>query len=83
MDFSLTPDQQAICDAVQKACAPFDDDCWLERDRTGEFPFDFHRTMADGCCLGIAMPEEYGGAGLGVTEAASVMHGVANCSGAS
>ena len=82
MDFSLTPDQQSICDAVQKACAPFDDDYWLERDRTGEFPFDFHRTMADGGWLGIAMPEQYGGAGLGVTEAALMMHTVANSAGA-
>ena len=67
---SLTPEQQSICDAVQKVCAPFDDEYWLERDRTEEFPLDFHRAVADGGWLGIAMPEQYGGAGLGVTEAA-------------
>jgi acyl-CoA dehydrogenase len=82
MDFSLTSEQQAICDEVQKSCAVFDDDYWLERDRTGEFPFDFHRTMAQGGWLGITMPEEYGGAGLGATEAALMMHEVANSSGA-
>jgi acyl-CoA dehydrogenase len=82
MDFSLTSEQQAICDEVQKSCAAFDDDYWLERDRTGEFPFDFHRTMAQGGWLGITMPEEYGGAGLGATEAALMMHEVANSSGA-
>ena len=82
MDFSLTSEQQAICDEVQKSCAAFDDDYWLERDRTAEFPFDFHRTMAQGGWLGIAMPEEYGGAGLGATEAALMMHEVANSSGA-
>jgi len=82
MDFSLTPDQQAICNEVPKACAVFDDDYWLEHDRTGEFPVDFHRAMADGGWLGIAMPEEFGGAGLGATEAALMMHAVANSSGA-
>jgi acyl-CoA dehydrogenase len=82
MDFSLTPDQQAICNEVPKACAVFDDDYWLEHDRTGEFPVDFHRAMADGGWLGITMPEEFGGAGLGATEAALMMHAVANSSGA-
>ncbi len=82
MDFSLTSDQQAIRDAVQKTCAAFDDDYWLEHDRTGEFPFDFHQAMAEGGWLGIAMPEAFGGAGLGVTEAAIMMHAVAGSSGA-
>ena len=82
MDFALNAEQQAICDEVQKACTPFDDDYWLEHDRSGEFPSDFHRAMAAGGWLGITMPEEYGGAGLGATEAALLMHTVANSSGA-
>lgn len=82
MDFSLTPDQQAICDAVEKTCAAFDDAYWMAHDSSGEFPFDFHRVMAEGGWLGIAMPEEYGGAGLGVTEAALMMLAVAGSSGA-
>lgn len=82
MDFSLTAEQQSICDEVQKTCANFDDDYWLERDRTAEFPFDFYQAMAQGGWLGIAMPEAFGGAGLGATEAALMMHTVANSSGA-
>ena len=82
MDFSLTSDQQAICETVQKICDDFDDDYWLEHDKSGEFPDDFHMAMANGGWLGIAMPEEFGGAGLGVTEAALVMHKVASSSGA-
>ena len=82
MDFSLTSEQQAICDSVHKICAVFDDDYWLERDRTGEFPSDFYQAIADGGWLGIAMPEAYGGSGLGVTEAALMMHTVAGSSGA-
>lgn len=77
MDFSLTSDQQAICDAVENTCKQFGDDYWLEHDKTGEFPTEFHRAMADGGWLGIAMPTEYGGAGLGVTEAALMMNKVA------
>ena len=82
MEFSLTPEQEAIRDGVAKVCAAFDDHYWLERDRSGTFPSDFHRAMADGGWLGIAMPERYGGAGLGVTEAALMMHAVAGSSGA-
>lgn len=82
MDFSLTDEQTAIRDNVAKLCAGFDDDYWLDRDDSGEFPADFHKAMADAGWLGIAMPEEYGGANLGVTEAAILMHTVANSSGA-
>jgi acyl-CoA dehydrogenase len=82
MDFSLTEEQQAICDEVRRTCAPFDDEYWLEHDRTAEFPVDFHHAMAAGGWLGIAMPEQFGGAGLGAIEAALMMHTVANSSGA-
>ena len=50
---------------------------WLERDRTATFPDAFFAAMAEGNWLGIAMPEEYGGAGLGITEAAIMMQAVA------
>ena len=82
MDFTLTPEQEAIRENVERLCAGFDDAYWLDRDDTGEFPADFHRAMAEAGWLGIAMPEEYGGADLGVTEAAILMHTVARSSGA-
>ena len=75
-------DLQAIRDGVKAACAPFDDEYWLTRDDDGRFPHEFHRAMADGGWLGITMPEEYGGSGLGVTEAAIMMHEVASHGGA-
>jgi acyl-CoA dehydrogenase len=77
MDFSFTPEQQAIRDAVAKICAGFDLDYWLKRDREGGFPMDFHAALARDGWLGIAMPQEYGGAGLGVTEAALMMQTIA------
>lgn len=82
MDFRMTEEQEAIRDAVAKTCEPFDDAYWLDRDETGKFPYDFHKAMADGGWLGIAMPEEYGGAGLGVKEAAIMMHTIAQSPGA-
>ncbi|MZR29064.1 acyl-CoA dehydrogenase family protein [Sneathiella litorea] len=81
MDFTLTEEQHAIVENVAALCARFDDSYWRERDRTGEFPFDFHAAMAEAGWLGITMPEEFGGAGLGVVEAALMMHTVAKSSG--
>ena len=77
MDFALTADQQAICEQIARLCAPFDDHYWFERDHDGAFPLDFVKAMADGGWLGIAMPEAYGGAGLGITEAALMMQTIA------
>ena len=77
MDFAWTPEQEQIRDAVEKVCAPFDADYWLMRDREGGFPEDFHHALAASGWLGIAMPEAYGGAGLGISEAALMMHTIA------
>ena len=77
MDFKLSVEQQAICDAVGKICARFGDDYWLAKDREGGFPDDFHRAFAEAGWLGVAMPQEHGGAGLGVTEAALMMQTIA------
>jgi len=77
MDFALTDAQQQIRDQVLRICTRFDDTYWLERDRTATFPDAFFAAMAEGNWLGIAMPEQYGGAGLGITEAAVMMQAVA------
>jgi acyl-CoA dehydrogenase len=81
VDFELTEDQRSIRDAVLKHCARFPDDYWLERDRDGVFPRDFHQSMAEAGWLGLAMPEAVGGAGLGITEAAIMMTAVAESGG--
>lgn len=81
MDFSLTEEQQAIRDAVLEHCARFPDGYWLEHDRDGVFPHDFHKSMAESGWLGVAMPETVGGAGLGITEAAIMMQAVAESGG--
>ena len=76
MDFSFSPEQLAIREAIAKLCARFDAQYWLERDRHGGFPEDFYRAVAEAGWLGIAMPQEYGGAGLGITEAALMMQAI-------
>ncbi|MDB5702363.1 MAG: acyl-CoA dehydrogenase [Sphingomonadales bacterium] len=81
MNFEIDDNHRAIIDGVAKVCAPFDDDYWTEREETKSYPYAFHKAMADGGWLGITMPVELGGAGLGVTEAALMMHTVASSSG--
>ena len=76
MNFGMTPDQQEIRESVLRLCADFDADYWLERDRNGGFPTDFHQAVADGGWLGICMPHEYGGAGLGILEAAIMVQAI-------
>ncbi len=77
MDFSLSAEQEAIRSAVEKICARFGDGYWLAKDADGGFPDDFHRAFAEAGWLGVCIPKEYGGAGLGVTEAALMMQTIA------
>jgi acyl-CoA dehydrogenase len=72
---------RAIREGVRAVVTKFDDDYWLARDDDGVFPHEFHQAMAEAGWLGITMPSEYGGAGLGVTEAAIMMHEVASHGG--
>jgi acyl-CoA dehydrogenase len=87
MDFALTDNQQSIRDAVAVLCRDFDDGYWLNKDREGGFPFEFHKAMADAGWLGVCIPEEFGGSGLGITEATIIMRTIsesgAGMSGAS
>lgn len=77
MDFEFDETHEKIRESIQRICAKYPDEYWLERDRDGQFPDAFARDVADAGWLGIALPEEYGGAGLGVTEAAIMMMTIA------
>jgi len=81
MTYRYTEAQQEIRDTVLRICADFDDEYWLEKDRNGGFPHDLHKALADGGWLGIAMPQDAGGAGLGITEAAIMMQAIAESGG--
>jgi acyl-CoA dehydrogenase len=77
-----TPERAEIRDAIRAICDRFDDTYWGEKDRMHRFPFEFAKAIADGGWLGIAMPAEYGGAGLGVTEACIMMQEIGHSAGA-
>jgi len=77
MDLTFTPEQEAIRESVGRLCAKYDAEYWLVRDRDGGFPEDFVKDLADGGFLGVTMPQEFGGSGLGVTEAAIMMQTIA------
>jgi acyl-CoA dehydrogenase len=77
MDLTLSDEQQHIRTAVTRLCADFAADYWLEKDTAGGFPSEFYTAMARAGWLGIAMPTQYGGSGLGITEAALMMQAVA------
>ncbi len=75
--FALTPEQEAVRDAVARICARYDDAFWMETDDTGRFPEPLVADLAAGGWLGVMFGEEHGGAGLGLTEAAIVMQTIA------
>jgi len=81
VNFSPTPEQERIREAVGRLCARFGDEYWLKKDKEGGFPAEFHEALARDGWLGIAMPEEYGGAGLGISEAAVMMQAIAESGG--
>ncbi|WP_151638087.1 MULTISPECIES: acyl-CoA dehydrogenase family protein [Noviherbaspirillum] len=87
MNFDLSPEQEALRDAVARICSRFDDEYWLKKDTEGGFPHELHQALAEAGWLGICIPEEYGGSGLGITEAALMMQTIsesgAGMSGAS
>jgi len=87
MDLPLSENREALKAAIEKICARFGDDYWLKKDREGGFPEDFYRAFADDGWLGICIPGEFGGSGLGISEAAVMMRAIsesgAGLSGAS
>jgi len=87
MDFALTESQELIKKEVATLARSFSLDYWLEKDNKAEYPNDFVKAFADNGWLGLMVPEAFGGAGLGVTEAAIMLHEIcasgAGTSGAS
>jgi acyl-CoA dehydrogenase len=74
VDFALTEQQELIRKEVATLARSFPPDYWLEKDRTAQYPWEFVRAFAAGGWLGAIIPEQYGGSGLGVTEACLLLH---------
>jgi alkylation response protein AidB-like acyl-CoA dehydrogenase len=81
MDFALTEQQELIRKEVATLARSFPADYWLDKDRKAEYPWEFVRAFAAGGWLGAIIPEEYGGSGLGVMEAALILHEIAVAGG--
>jgi len=77
MDFSINEDHEAIREGIRRVCADFPDEYWAEKDAAHEFPWDFYQAMAEGGWVGIAIPEEFGGGGQGITEASIMLEEIA------
>src|SRR5262249_62147150 len=76
-----SPHEVSIRDAITRLCSPFDDAYWLDKDQRGGFPEDFFQAFAASGWLGICIPEAYGGAQLGITEAAVMMQAITQSGG--
>ncbi len=87
MDFAFSEQQELIRKEVGALARSFSLDYWLEKDRKAEYPVEFIEAFAKNGWLGIIIPEEYGGSGLGVTEASILLYEIcaagAGTSGAS
>lgn len=78
----LTPERRQIHEAVKALCDEFTDEYWRECERNHAFPDAYYQAIARSGWLGITMPEEFGGAGLGIYEAALMMQTIGNSAGA-
>ena len=77
MNTTSSPHETSIREAIVRLCAPFNDAYWLAKDQAGGFPEDFFQAFATSGWLGVCIPEAYGGAQLGITEAAIMMQTIA------
>jgi acyl-CoA dehydrogenase len=77
VDYAEDPTHREIREAVRAMCKAFPDEYWMQHDDSHEFPWEFYDAVRDAGWLGLTIPEEYGGGGLGVTEAALVEYEIA------
>src|SRR5258705_2228915 len=74
-------DRQAIRDAIRKICAGFPDPYWREIDKASAYPQAFVDALTASGYLAALIPEEYGGAGLGITEAGIILEEINRSAG--
>lgn len=69
----FSSEQLDVREAIARICSEFPDDYWAERDESGEYPHELHAALAKDGWIGIALPENLGGAGLGISEATMML----------
>jgi len=70
----FTEEQLTVREAIQKVCAGFPEEYWAQKDEEQRYPHDFHAALAKDGWIGIALPEDIGGGGLGILEATMMLH---------
>ncbi|BDD63745.1 hypothetical protein MAP00_008607 [Monascus purpureus] len=75
----FSSEQLMVRDAISKICSKFSEEYWVDYDESGEYPHELHAALAKDGWIGIALPEELGGAGLGISEATMVLQTIAQC----
>ena len=81
MDFNLTPEQQQIREEITRVCKNFPDSYWREVDRKKDYPEAFVRKLSELGWLAALIPEEFGGTGLGITEASIILEEINHSGG--
>ena len=82
MNFAAGENLESVANEASKLAARFDDEYWREHDERHEFPWEYYNAFASQGWLGVLVPTEYGGAGLGVMEAGTLLRAVASSGGA-
>jgi acyl-CoA dehydrogenase len=83
MDFLLSDDQKMIAETARKVGDQFGLDYWRDLDAKKNFPAEFWGAVCKAGLCGVALPEQYGGAGLGMLEMALIVETLAACGGGS
>ena len=81
MDFNLTPEQQQIREEIKRVCRDFPDSYWRQVDSKKEYPEAFVRKLSELGWLAALIPEEFGGTGLGITEASVILEEINHSGG--
>ncbi len=79
ISMQITPQWGDICDAVVKLCKPFQNEYWQQLDRKGSYPHEFVNALTQAGYLAALIPEQYGGAGLPLSAAGSILETIHHC----
>ncbi|TAL81846.1 MAG: acyl-CoA dehydrogenase [Candidimonas sp.] len=83
MEFALNEEQQMMVEAAKKIGSQFGVDYWRELDARKAFPAEIWQAICNAGLCGAALPEKYGGSGLGMLDLALIVEALAEGGGGS
>ena len=81
MESPVQEARQSIREEVRRLCQDFPDAYWQDVDKHEKYPQEFVDALTNSGYLAALIPEEYGGAGLGITEASVILEEINHCGG--